>query len=135
MEAHTAGMAYSSGENSSRFRTLASRQVKLDSSGTYGTTSQTGASTSPAGNGNPSQSTYVPAHGRYKRHHHEAIILSSEKMSPAKDGTIAHLGSVNILPAKARVPSFSGVIEDAGEAVPPPLTARSNTTATSTVST
>jgi hypothetical protein len=135
MEAHTTGIAYSSGEDLSRTRVPASRQVKIDSASTYGTSSQTDASTSPVGNGNLSQSAYVPTHGRYKRHHHEAIILSSEKMSPAKDGTIAHLGSVSILPAKARVPSFSGIIEDAGEAVPPPLTARSNTTATSTVST
>ncbi|KAI9773573.1 MAG: hypothetical protein M1840_006847 [Geoglossum simile] len=136
-EANKIGIPHSSGKDSSGSRILASRQVKLDSTNPYsaspyGISSQTGASTSPVGNSSLSQSAYDFTHGRYKRHHHDAIILSSEKMSPAKDGTIAHLGTVKILPAKTRVPSFSGIIEDAGEIVSPLLTAGSNATATST---
>ncbi|KAH0536996.1 hypothetical protein FGG08_006168 [Glutinoglossum americanum] len=69
---------------------------------------------------------YSPALGQYKALHHEAIILSSEKMSPAKDGSIAHLGSVNILPGQQRVSSFSGIIEEAGEIEPSPLTGTTN---------
>ncbi|KAI9780054.1 MAG: hypothetical protein M1839_007036 [Geoglossum umbratile] len=140
MEAYAASILRSSGDDPSRTGNLDSHQVKPGPAKCYytskysSTSSQTGTPTPLGSDGNPPRIAYGPTSSQYKKFHHEAIILSSEKMSPAKDGTVAHLGSVNILPAKARVPSFSGVIEDAGEVEPPPRTATSDRTIISTYS-
>jgi hypothetical protein len=139
MEAYAASILPSSGDDPSRSGNLDSYQVKPGSAecysaSKYSTPSQTETPTPLGSDGNPPRIAYGPTPSQYKKFHHEAIILSSEKMSPAKDGTVAHLGSVNILPAKARVPSFSGIIEDAGEVESPPRTATSDRAIIPTVS-
>jgi hypothetical protein len=134
MDAHTTGISRSSGDVPSRSRTPDSRQVKSGPAGYHSASNQSnsgqyGRIEVSANDGNSSSVAHGSALGRCEGPHHEAIILSSEKMSPTKDGTIAHLGSVSILQGHQRAPSLSGIIEEVGEIEPSPLTATTCTSA------